>query len=406
MLFQYTAKTTAGGTTSGTLEAESPSALRQALREKGLFALSMKPAGKGAPAAATKRGGFRIGSSRVPKRDLLMFTTQLVILCRSGVELAEALQISRDQCSNPRLRTSLEQVYSDLSDGISVSAALRRQSQIFGDAYVAGVTAGEASGQIIEVLNRLAEMLRNEIRLQSTLRAALSYPIVLMVVSMVVVAALIGFVLPQFAKVFENMEISPPALTQLMLEVSSGFQEHAVLYSLGILSAIGALIRLWPTPAFRRYRDKLALNVVLVKDVTRALNVGRSFRLLGTMLQSGVPLLDGLQLCGRTLSNSIYRDLFEHLQQEVLSGRGIGVTLVSTPFVPSGAAQMVLTAERAGRLGNVMQMVGEFYEDDGERRLQELAKLLEPAVIVFMGMIVAFIVASVMLPMLDISSVG
>lgn len=404
MLFQYTAKTTAGVTSSGVLEAESPSVLRQLLRDKGMFPLSMKPAAKGA-AGGKKSGGFSL-SKKVPKRDLLMFTTQLVILSRSGVELAEALQISRDQCTNPKLRTALEQVYNDLSDGLSVSAALRRQSHIFGEAYVAGVMAGEASGQITEVLNRLADMLRNEIRLQSTLRAALSYPMVLMGVSVLVVAALIGFVLPQFSKVFESMEISPPAMTQMLLAVSSGFQEHVFLYSGGIVAAIVALVRLWPTPSFRRYRDKLALNLMLVKDVTRALNVGRSFRLLGTMLQSGVPLLDGLQLCGKTIGNSIYRELFDHLQQEVLSGRGIGVTLAGTPFVPSGAAQMVLTAEKAGRLGNVMQMVGEYYEDDGERRLQELAKLLEPAVIVVMGAIVAVIVASVMLPMLDISSVG
>jgi type II secretory pathway component PulF len=301
---------------------------------------------------------------------------------------------------------ALDKVYNDLSDGMSVSAALRRQSHIFGDAYVAGVTAGEASGQIPEVLNRLAEMLRNEIRLQSTVRAALSYPIILMGVSLVVVAALLGFVLPQFSSVFATMEIPMPASTQILLGLSSGFQEHVGWYTAGILAAGTGLVRLWPTPAFRRYRDKVALNVFVVREVTRALNVGRSFRLLGTMLQSGVPLLEGLQLCGRTLQNSVYRDLFEHLQQEVLNGRGIGVTLAGTAYVPSGASQMVLTAERAGRLGNVLQMVGEYYEDDGERRLQELAKMLEPAVIVFMGAVVAFIVASVMLPMLDISTVG
>jgi type IV pilus assembly protein PilC len=405
MLFQYTAKTAAGATSSGVLEADSPTLLRQMLREKGLFALSMKPAGK-SDASPGGSGGFRFGLSKVSKRDLLMFTTQLVILSRSGVELAEALQISRNQATNPKLRVALEKVYNDLSDGMSVSAALRRQSHIFGDAYVAGVTAGEASGQIPEVLNRLSEMLRNEIRLQSTLKAALSYPVILMGVSLLVVAALLGFVLPQFSSVFATMEVPMPASTQILLGFSSGFQEHAWLYSGAILAAITALVRLWPSPAFRRYRDKLALNLFVVKEVTRSLNVGRSFRLLGTMLQSGVPLLEGLQLCGRTLQNSVYRGLFEHLQQEVLNGRGIGVTLAGTPYVPAGAAQMVLTAERAGRLGNVLQMVGEYYEDDGERRLQELARMLEPAVIVLMGAIVAFIVASVMLPMLDISTVG
>jgi type II secretory pathway component PulF len=149
----------------------------------------------------------------------------------------------------------------------------------------------------------------------------------------------------------------------------------------------------------------VALSLFLVRDVTRSLLVGRTFRLLGVMLQSGVPLPEALQLSRSAVQNRCYRDLFSTLLSEVLNGRGLGQSLSLASFIPVDAAQMASTGERTGKLGPVLEMIGEFYEDDGERRLQELMKLLEPAIVVVMGVIVGFIVASVMLPMLDISSV-
>lgn len=404
MFFHYTAKSSAGVTSSGVLEADSLAAVRQLLREKGLFALALNPEPQALTASGSSSSRLLLRTG-ISKRDILMLTSQLVIMTRSGVELAEALQICRDQCAIPALRKSLEQIYSDLSDGLSVSSALKRQTHVFGEAYAASVAAGEASGQITEVLVRMADMLRNEIRLQSTLRGALSYPIVLMSVSLLVVAALVGFVLPQFSQIFSEMEIPTPASTQILLDLSALLRHHGWWCGLGLIAAVVGGIKLWSTQPIRRFRDGMTLNTIVVRDVTRSLFIGRTFRLLGTMLQSGVPLLDALSLCRSTLKNSRYHELFDSLQTEVLNGRGIGQALVATPFVPGSAAQMVLTAERAGKLGNVMQMVGEFYEDDGERRLQEFAKLLEPAIIVIMGAVVAFIVASVMLPMLDISTV-
>jgi type II secretory pathway component PulF len=405
MIFDYTAKEASGKLTSGAVEAVSAAAARQALREKGLFPMSMA-----ARATSASSAGKPLKSDwlrkRVPRREVLMFTQQLVILCRSGVDLADALQISSVQCPNPVLKRALEEVYRDLSDGLSVSAAMANQVQVFGEAYVAAVRAGEASSQITEVLVRLAEMLRNEIRLRSTVRAALTYPVVLLGVSAVVMVALVGFVLPQFAQVFDDMGVSAPLTTKLLLETSSSVRTHGLAWALGLLGAGYGVKRLVRTSGFCRVKDALLLNAALVGQVTRALLVGRSFRLMGTMLQSGVPLLEGLQLCRSTISNRHFRAIFDALEREVLAGRGLGQTLLASSYIPAGAAQMMLTAERSGRMGQVMQMVGEYYEDDGERKLQDFARLLEPVIIVIMGGLVALIVASVMLPMLDVSTGG
>jgi type II secretory pathway component PulF len=404
MNFQYKARSAAGASSSGVLEAESPAAARKMLRDQGLFALSLEQHRSLSveQSAVPVKAGW---NSRVSKLDLLMLTSQLVIMTRSGVELAEAFKTASRQCEKPELRKALLQIYDDLADGVSISVAIQRQSRIFGEVYAAGIAAGEASGQITEVLSRMAEMLRKEIRLRSTIRSALAYPIALLVISLVVITALLTFVLPRFAGIFKDMGVETPVSTQVLLAFASSIKTHGWAWGLGLAAAVFGAVRLRSTEAFCRYRDRAALSLFLVRDVTRSLLVGKTFRLLGVMLQSGVPLTEALQLSRAAVRNRCYRELFSTLLNEVLNGRGLSQSLNSAAFIPVDAAQMAQTGEKTGKLGPVLEMVGEFYEDDGERRLQELMKLLEPAIVVVMGVIVGFIVASVMLPMLDISSV-
>lgn len=405
MNFQYKARSVAGASSSGMLEAESPAAARKMLRDQGLFALSLEQ--HRSTVLDQPRGGGKIGwKKRVTKQDLLMLTSQLVIMTRSGVELAEAFKVASRQCEKPQLRKSLEQIYDDLADGVSVSQAIQRQTRVFGEVYAAGIAAGEASGQITEVLSRMGQMLRKEIRLRSTVRSALAYPVALLTISLFVITALMTFVLPRFAGIFKDMGVETPASTQVLLALASSVRTHGWVWGLSLAAAAFGAVRLRSSEAFCRYRDRVALSLFLVRDVTRSLLVGRTFRLLGVMLQAGVPLPEALQLSRSAVQNRCYRDLFSTLLSEVLNGRGLGQSLSLAPFIPVDAAQMASTGERTGKLGPVLEMVGEFYEDDGERRLQELMKLLEPAIVVVMGVIVGFIVASVMLPMLDISSVS
>ncbi len=403
MNYQYTAKAASGGASSGTIEAHSESEARQQLRQQGLFPLSMNTERQVAVPRSSSRKYF---GRRVSKNDLLMLTSQLAIMCRSGIDLAEALKNAAKQCANPTLKKALDEAYSDVSDGKAVSVALNKHPHIFGNAYVASIAAGEASGCVPDVLTRLGEMLRNEIRLRSTLRSVLSYPIVLILVASMVLSALIFFVLPQFSKVFESMETPAPPFTQFLLDTSLFIREHSVWLGVLLAGTVFALFRLLYSETARRYWDDVLLNTVLIRDATRALLTGRTFCLLGTMLESGVPLLEAIQLCRSSVKNTLYRELFDMLEHDVLNGRGMGHALASTKIIPPGAAQMVLTAEQSGKLAQVMQTVGEFYEEDGERRVRESAKLLEPAIIVMMGFVVAVVVMSVMLPLLDFSTLS
>lgn len=345
-----------------------------------------------------------VGKSSLSKTDLLVITTQLSIMTRAGMDLADAVRQLSVQSQNPKVRDILGRVHQDLNEGRSFSAALNAQSHIFGDSYVATIAAGESSGKLVEVFARQKDLLRNEVRMQSAIRGALMYPAILMLVAFAVVNALVFFVLPQFDKVFRNMNAPTPAITQCLLDTGSFVRGHFVILGLLLAAAAGGAYYFRSTPTFRRFRDRALLQTRGLRAGTQALFTGRVLRLVATMLQSGVPLLDAIRLCRRSINSILFHELFDRMEDEILTGGGMAGVLAKASFVPRGAAEMIATAERSGDLGAVMELVGEFYEDEGERRVRDLVKLLEPAIIVVMGAFVALVVASVMLPLFDLSS--
>ncbi len=335
-----------------------------------------------------------------------MLTSQLNIMCKSGVDLADALKGVAEECPNAVLRAKLETIYNDVAAGDSVSVALGRHTHIFGETYVVAIKAAEASGQMTEVLDRLTTMLRFEIRMRNTIKGVMTYPIILFFVAAMVSSALLLFVLPQFASVFENLEKPVPPSTQFLLDISVTVRSNFmyVIPAL-IVGAIGA----WKALALESVR--LVLDTILLKmkgigPAVQSLAAGRLFTLMGTMLQSGIPLLEVLGLCRSAAGNRLLKQLFYRLEDDVINGSGIGPGLSAADCIPRGAAQMISTAEGSGRLAEVIQTVGEFYEEEGERQIKQAVKFLEPAIILVMGVFVSFIVMSIMLPLLDVSSVG
>lgn len=376
--------------------------VRRKLREQGLFAVTIKPA-VGARAASSGRASR---GRRVPKRELLTMTSQLSVMARSGVDLASALRSISEQTTHPALKAALGRVHEAVSAGKPVSTALREQDEVFGGAYIASVAAGEASGKLPDVLGRMSEMLRKELRQQATVRTLLAYPIVLTLVSTLVIGVLVLFVLPQFAEVFDQLDAPLPAITRLLLDVSEQLRQHIWIW-LGALVGLVVWGRFYlRSAAGRRRMDALKLNISVLRNVTRPLTIGRLLRLLGTMIESGVPLLEALRLTRGSVNNKLYQELFDKLEQAVLNGRDMTGPLAECDFVPPAAAQMIATGERTGNLASVAQVTGEFYEEEGETRLKELATVLEPLIIVVMGVIVATVVMSVMLPMFDFATMA
>tara|TARA_R110002072_G_scaffold243821_2_gene403076 strand:- start:52410 stop:53633 length:1224 start_codon:yes stop_codon:yes gene_type:complete len=402
MQFQFSAKSSDGSLRNGVMVADSADDVRERLREEGLYVMSVA-SGQAKQVLALSKG-LKFSRTSVKKTDLLMLTSQLSIMCQAGVDLGEALQLAAQDCPNKTLQRILERVHDDVSAGQSISEALGKHSNIFGDAYIASVAAGEASGTLTDVLLRMAQLLKHEIRLRSTLKSVLAYPIVLIGVAFMVLSALVFIVLPQFGTVFEGLGEPPPVHTQMLLDSATFLRANFL--AIAVVAGIGAvaLAKFWFTEKAARYWDGVLVNVRFLKGASRPLLSGRTFRLLGTLLDSGIPLLDGIRLCRTSVQNRFFRELFDRMESSVLSGKGIGEVIARTEIVPPGAAQMISTAERTGRLGDVMVTIGEFYEDEGEQKVRDLTKIIEPLIIIVMGAVVGLVVMAVMLPLLDVST--
>ena len=341
---------------------------------------------------------------KVSRKELFNLTSQLAIMTQSGVDVTSALMSMARQCKKPALKSTLHTIHGELIDGRKLSDSLRLFPRVFNETYVASVGAGEASGKMTRVFTQLAQLQRNEIRLRSSIQKVLVYPIVLVSVSFIVLLGLVLFVLPQFAGVFEEFETPLPLITQLLIDFSNLVRNNLLVCGLLTLLAIGGLIALRFSQVGKLLFDHVLLHAPIAKEVTQSLYFGRVCRLLGLMLSSGLPLLESLGLAKRSITNLQYRKLFSDLEADVLNGSGVAQRLLASEFVPPSAAEMVATAEQTGTLEAVTQLVGEHYEEDGESRLRDVVTLLEPAITIVMGGLVAIVVMAVLLPMFDLAT--
>lgn len=405
--FAYSARRMDGTSSSGVLQADSLQDARQRLRQQGLFVLKLATSSRSFGAAAVASPATTSATprrGRVSRTDVTLLTSQLAIMTQSGVDLADGIHNLATTATSPALQSILHSVHESLEGGVQLSAALKQYPGVFDDVFISSIRAGEASGRMTQVLQRLSSMLRNEDRMRSAIRGSLAYPAVLMGISVVVLIAVIFVVLPQFSQVFRDIGVVPPPSTAMLMSLGAMLREHPWLVG-GVLAAVGvALAQFARTSLCHQWLDYIWLNSVLTRSAARCLATGRMCRLLGMMLNAGIPLLESLQLCSRSVSSRQFRALMDELQSEVTLGHMMGPVLNRCPVLPGGAAQMVITAERSGRLSEVFDLIGTHYEEEGERQLRDRVKLLEPAVICVMGVLVGFIVASVMLPLFEFSS--
>jgi type II secretory pathway component PulF len=344
--------------------------------------------------------------NRVPKNEIADMTAQLAIMTQSGLDLSSALASLAAQCERPALAEVLRDVNELVHGGNTLSEALRLYPEVFDGAYCATVAAAEASGRMAEVLKQLAAMLRSELQLRQSIKGLLTYPILLTAISGSVISILVVFVLPRFAEIFAQYEVALPVVTRMLLGVASELKSRWWLWLplVGGAAAGGAAWR--ATDAGRRVVDGWLLEAPGVRNVTRPLFTGRTCSMLGLLLESGVPLLEALRLCRHAASNLVFKDLLGGVADSVLNGRGMATVLSECEYVPLSAREMLGTAERTGNLAEVSLLLGSFYEEEAETRMKQVVRLLEPLITVVMGLVVAVVVLSVMLPIFDLSTVS
>ena len=357
-------------------------------------------------ASSQEQGSSSRRSVSVSLQDIAEFTSQLAIMTRSGVDIASALASLAKQCQRPALTQVLQEVHESVLAGTKLSEALRSQTHVFDPSFVASVAAGEASGNMSDVLNQLAKMQQNSARSRRSIKAMMTYPVLLLCVSGAVIVALVLFVLPRFADIFEQYEIALPAITQVLIAIASEFRSRWWLW-LPVAVGIPIGICFWKkTDHGRLVLDTIWIHSPVLQKATRSHAIARTCQLLGLMLQSGVPLLESLKLTQQAIGNTLYRALLADSEDAVLNGRSLSSVWENAEVVPDSAREMIITAERTGNLAEVTSLLGEYYEEEAEASTRQLVGLLEPIITVGMGLIVAIIVLAVMLPVFDLSTLS
>ncbi len=400
-VYEYKGVTSHGKKVSGVQDGEGLKAVRTKLKKDGIVVLEIR---EGSSIRARGSREIRFGAGRVRLGDLANATRQLATLLSSGLPLMDALTVLVEQEENQGLKAVLASVRDAVREGASLADALKANPKAFSQLYINMVSAGEASGTLEITLARLADFLDEQVRFRGKFAAALAYPAIMTVVGVGVLFFLFSFVLPRVVGMFEDMKQQLPFMTLALLWlvkiISSAW--WAILIAVG--GAVYYLRRYFSTPAGKTWLDARVLRLPVFGNLIRMVAVSRFTRTLGTLLQGGVPTLTALDIVKSVVGNTVLADAINKARENVREGESIADPLRRSGLFPPVVIQMVAVGERSGELEKMLLKISDSFDRTVETRMTALMSLLEPIIILVMGLVVGFIVIAIMLPILQMSS--
>jgi len=402
-VFTYRGRTRMDGKmVAGTLEAEDVGSLVMRLRQQGIIPSSIRLRSK---ALSRDFGKIQIKfGAGVRQKELAVFTRQFSTMINAGLPLIQCLDILAAQTPNKNFKEIILAIKKDVEAGSTFAKALSNHPKLFDDLFVNMVSAGEAGGILDTILNRLATYIEKAQALKGKIIASLFYPAAVSVLAIGIVAALLIFIVPTFASMFEGLGASLPAPTQILLNLSN-FLRSKIVFFVGflIVAAVG----------FRQYRHtsmgsfqmaKLSLSLPVFGDLVRKTSVARFTRTLGTLVSSGVPILDALEITARTSGNKVIEKAVMATREGISGGENIAEPLKRSQVFPPMVVQMIAVGEQTGALDAMLQKIAEFYEQEVDTTVEGLTSLIEPILLVFLGGVCGAIVISLFLPIITMST--
>lgn len=402
-VFEYRALDPAGRSTSGVIDADSAPAARRKLRAGKVFPVAVREVDPPSGAPARRRRALPGLFARVRARDVALVTRQLATLVGAGFPLVSALDAIVGQARTQAFKTVLAQIKDSVVEGASFAAALSRFPSVFAPLYVNMVRAGENSGTLDIVLNRLADTIERQQALTQRIQSVLIYPVLMAVVAAGVLFLLLTFIVPTLTTIFDDVQRVLPLPTRLLIAVSDAAQVYGwLILGTAALASIG-LYRLMRTRRGRRVVDRAILRLPLAGGLAVKTAVARFARTLGSLLENGVSMLTALEIVKNMAGNRVMEEAVEAAARDVGSGRGLAAALASTAAFPDLSVQMIRVGEQGGALESMLAKVADVYDTEVETTIVRLTALLEPALILIMGAVVAFIVLSICLPIFEMS---
>lgn len=357
-----------------------------------------RPTGVAEASSAPAENQVRV-RRKVPLKDLVRFTRLLSTLTQAGLPILKSLRILADQWPEGRFRNAVVDAGDLVEEGQSLSDALAQNPEVFDELYVNMTRAGEVGGVLDQVLNRLADFLERSQEIRAKTRSAMTYPVVIFVIAMIVITVLMIFVIPTFADLFRDMKIELPAITQLMINVSTFMRKYWYLViGMPVLLFLFHRFLLARSYDYRRRNHALVLRLPLVGSLAEQMQVSRFTTTFGTLIGAGVPHLEAFTITRGALTNEVYRETLDQVRAEVREGEAIAASLESSGRFDNVVVSMVEVGEETGELDRMCLRVGQSYEVNYTRRLNDMLALLEPAMLVTMAVMVGAIAFSLFLP--------
>ncbi len=398
--YKYKAKKTSGEIIEGVLEADNRKLVINRLQNMRCFPLSVKEeGGKGFQTEIS----FKI-FERIGLREISTFCRQMSDLLRSGLPLSRCLDVIVQQTTNQKFREVLRTLKGDVSGGTTFAESLKKHPKVFNDLTVSMIHAGEVSGSLDAVMERLADFTENELETRNKIVSAMAYPAIMLLVGAGVVAVLVVFVIPRFSVMFETMDQELPAITQVMLGFSNFISSYWYLIVAGVVALVWGIGRYRKTEEGKIQIDTVMLKIPFVKDFILKREVARFARTMGTLLGNGVPILTALEIVEAVMSNELLTKQIETVRDNIREGERVSTLLGRGGIFPPMVVNMVAVGEETGSLETTLERIADAYEADTERAMQTLTTMMEPLLIIVMAVVVLVIVMAMILPIFQLST--
>ena len=397
-IYLWNAKTRSGEKKKGELEAGSSGAVALHLKNMGLVPDKVKEK----PKDLTEI--FPFLAPKVTIQDLVIFTRQFAVMVDAGLPLVQCLQILADQQDNPTFRSVLRTVRGDVESGQTFAESLGRHPKVFDDLFVNLIAAGEVGGILDTILNRLAVQLEKQEKLRKQLKGAMVYPATVSVIALACIVLLLVKVIPVFEQMFADFGGTLPGPTQMVIALSSWMQAY-IIYAMAIIFAVFTLFgqARYRSRAFRFKSDMVALKLPVFGNIIKKVAVARFTRTLGTMISSGVPILDGLDIVAKTAGNMVIEEELQMTRRSISEGKTIAEPLQGSKIFPGMMVQMVSVGEETGSMEAMLTKIADFYDDEVDTAVAGLTAMLEPIMMVFMGGSIGTILIAMYLPIFTIA---
>ncbi len=397
--FAWEGVTRAGQSLKGEMDAPSVEVVMAQLRRQGIQPGNVKERGKGLD-LELKIPGFE---PKITAKDLVVFTRQFATMIDAGLPLVQCLDILGKQQENKTFRKILMQVKEDVESGSTFADALKKHPKAFDELYVNLVAAGEIGGILDTILNRLAAYIEKALKLKKKVKSAMTYPATIIGIAVVVISVILVFVIPSFEKLFADFGGELPTPTKLVIAFSNIVQRYILVFIGLFMAGSWAFKRYYKTPRGRLQMDALFLRLPIMGVLIRKVAVAKFSRTLGTMISSGVPILDGLDIVAKTAGNKVVENAIYKVRQSISEGKTIAEPLQQSGVFPSMVCQMITVGEQSGAIDTMLNKIADFYDDEVDDAVGNLTAMMEPLLMLFLGTTVGGLVIAMYLPIFKLA---